>query len=1361
MSPQTVALNSNRIRSYISNIVRIVMKTSQSNKCPRRPFRATTMAMAIGAMLLTLPMLSQAGTSDDGFGNKRYNKLGDLTIYQPSTESNKPTLTLMLDKSGSMGGSVSFQEDEVYGSYPVYRAYTRDCIRSGWRGCQQYGNYKYFYYHNRNDVPSDQTYEGYLYQNTAPELTGANKQVCIRSNGNPTYSDEYNPIYEYKNGVRLEYCLKGSEKVYDRMSKLKLAMLELLAFDSVNEDIIMGVGAFGYNSTQGQITVAAKPLGTTQKNRIYEFLKNLEPSGGTPMATALTEAGAYMLGNSTLGGYSSNSYSGMMSTYDNDIVEGYGNNKTYIAPETQQCGAKGVYLLTDGFPSSMGNKTALANMMKTALNTSGFSCPSWGGLGSTSSGWDCMGEFTKRLRTERQVTTAMVGFGADFTAVDDKDNYTSVERVIDKFKDSEGKAYKYNKRYYDCSKIPISSNSSDAQNACNLGMESGKFDNVGGYGQGGFYFAKDTKDIVGSVLSVIQDLEMDLPSIPAGTITVPQDPLSSLSVKPYAYLPMLEPKVGSDIAIWPGNLKKYHVEQGTLFGQGGKRLYIDSDNKGGFPDDLNPDAQDIWSKGNETITNAAGATVNVNDRITSGGFYAQLTAPKKTKNTTRNVYVESTINGSNKLVKVGVTDGKLIGFDSNTLDDSYTTLTKLYLLSFLGYDVSPTVEEADRINNSANSVQKELEKLIINPPGDIKVLGGVIHSRPTLVSYGANINATDKDSDNDGVIDDDAGMVSNDDASRDDYVMFGSMEGALHIASAQTGQESLAFIPKKILQNQIAALQPGSTVASAPVFGVDAPWTTKGSYKYDFSRTSTNSSGQITAEELYIYGGLRQGGKGLYGIDVTKLNNPKMLFSIDNNSNGYQALGMAWSEPVTGKVKIGSGKGSVKDVIVFGGGYDECYEDPTFKLNSADNKFSECKNKPVADGNAVYIADAKTGAILWSISGRSSGVSGKHIKVNEMKHSVVSKITTLDRDDDGLIDHLYFGDLGGQVFRVDLRNGQAVSSSTGINNFTRRVVRVLNTSGDSSSDTISKALVAKGLQYRFYGQPSVSFHKDSGVLFAVMNIASGDRSNPLSKLRDDASKESNRLFGIIDRDIAKQSLYGKDEAATTITKDLTLTDLTELPYKSSMGTKDKVRASMRPNAATKQGWSYPLNLFDGFSNIKNVKAMGDGLAIGDMYYMTAYSPEMKYDEVSGCSAQVVGGSERQMYCLPYGICETKAPDNDTALNGTGGFVRAGKGIQELAFGAFNPKNPTTRVLLGTQTFSELVNKDSRIDYDTGRPLTSTGPGLDTICPGGSCFGVSVPNSKGGSGSGGGEVNSLSYRLFNTRWYEQTVDPLND
>lgn len=1333
------------------------MKLIRSTTPLSKQFRPTAIVLAVATLMIP-SVMSQAGTTYKG-DTPSYNKLGDLTIYQPSTQSNKPTLTLMLDKSGSMGGSVSFKDDEEYRSNRVHRAYTRDCTRYWNNGsCREYGNYRYFYYHNSNNVPSSQTYDTYLDQNTAPQLTGANKQVCIRSNGNSTYSDTYNPIVEYRNEVRLEYCLKDTEKVYDRMSKLKLAMLELLAFESVNEEIIMGVGAFGYNSTQGQIKVAAKPLDADQKQKIYTFLKDLSPSGGTPMATAFTEAGAYMLGNNTLGGYSSNSYSGMMDTYDSNIVSGSNSSKSYVAPPTQECGAKGVYLLTDGFPSPMGNKDALKNMMSTALNTTGSFCPS-GGLSSSDSGWECMGEFAKQLRTKRQVKTALVGFGADFATVASPGNYTAKEITINKFKDSNGAPYKYDKKYYDCSKISVSN--PDARNACNLGMESGIYPDVGGYGQGGFYFAKDTKDIVGSVLSVIEDLKSDLPSVPAGTITVPADPLNSLGVKPYAYLPMLEPKVGSDVSIWPGNLKKYHVKQGTLYGQDNKRLYIDDQNKGGFPDDLNPAAQDIWSTKNETITNAAGGIVEVNNRITAGGFYAQLKTPKKADNNTRNVYVENIVGGKTALSKVGVNAGKLEGFD--ILDSSYTTLMKLYLLNFLGYDANPTQTEADRIGTDPTKVKTELEKIIATPPGDIKVLGGVIHSRPTLITYGANINASNKDADKDGKIDADAGMVATDESSRDDYVMFGSMEGALHIASAETGQESLAFIPKTILNKQLKALQPASTITDAPAFGVDAPWSVQGNYKYDYSAPNSKSSGKITADKVYIYGGLGKGGKGLYGLDVSKLGTPKMLFSLDA-AGDYQALGKVWSEPVTGRIKTGTDKNSTKDVIIFGGGYDECYEDPTFRLGATDNAFPECKGnaKTMADGNAVYIADAKTGAILWSISGRDSGASGKHIKVPEMKHSVVGKITTLDRDDDGMIDHLYFADLGGQVFRVDLRNGQSITGSTGINNFTRRVVRIFNASGDDKSDSNSKALLAKGLQLRFYGQPSVSFYKDKGVLFALVNIASGDRSNPISRLRNTIPTESDRLFGIIDRDVASPSLYAKDIAISLTTKDLTSDKLTELPFNKVSGTtKAGVQAPMRPNVANKQGWFYPLNLFDGYNKVKNVKSMGDGLALGGLYYMTAYSPEMKYDETSGCAAQIVGGSERQIYCLPYGICEQEDPKKaDNSLNGTGGFVRAGKGIQELAFGAFDAKNPTSRIMLGPQSFSELVASEDRINFGEGAKAGISGLDVNN-CPGGNCELRSVIDKTNASGSGGGNVSSMNYKLFSTRWYEQLAESTND
>lgn len=78
-----------------------------------------------------------------------------------------------------------------------------------------------------------------------------------------------------------------------------------------------------------------------------------------------------------------------------------------------------------------------------------------------------------------------------------------------------------------------------------------------------------------------------------------------------------------------------------------------------------------------------------------------------------------------------------------------------------------------------------------------------------------------------------------------------------------------------------------------------------------------------------------------------------------------------------------------------------------------------CFTNGKAKGNAVYIIDAKTGQRLWWTSDTGSNTDNAN-----MKHSIVSRISTLDRDADGLVDHLYFGDLGGQIFRVDLNNNQ-------------------------------------------------------------------------------------------------------------------------------------------------------------------------------------------------------------------------------------------------------------------------------------------------------------------------------------------------
>ncbi|WP_298972176.1 PilC/PilY family type IV pilus protein [uncultured Psychrobacter sp.] len=1342
---------------------------------PQVVFRASTLALAVSTLIMTTT--TQAAISYDESGNATYSTIGDLSIYQPPVGESQPTVMLMLDKSGSM------DEDSLWDDYgkldykydPFTRVENRTFVRGDWEWeCNRRGrNCRWVDRRYTVTEPTDITYN---YQTS--NLKGMNDEPCYFGD-NSTASSNYisqsrdDDGYDYE----INYCIDTSVEDtrtaseiaasdvptnwrLDRISALKIAVFKLLRNPKMDENINVGVGSYGHESRYGKIGVAAKALNDSQKDKLRDYVADLDASGGTPTARAFAEAGAYVLGNNTYAGTST--YSGFRNISVDGVIR---NSSNYIKPESSQCAGTGIYLLTDGEPNNGNEYTQ--TMMRPSLDSSSFQCSglmSNSGAAYSSARWDCIGDYARTLENDKGVKTAMVGFGSSFNVFNDASNYRTVQATL-----SDGTPYE--KKYYRCDLLT----DTDAKNSCNLGMETededtgfSGFAGVGGFGEGGFYYAKDSKDIVNSVLSFVTKLDNDLASIPSGTITIPRDPLSSQNIQPYAYLPMLEPKVGTNLMVWPGNLKKYQVDQGTLFGRStsgsnvNTRLYVSMDKDGNidttgkkFPADLNPNVRDLWSTKNYQDVNEAGNTVNVNDRITSGGFYAKLKSPTDDNNTTRAVYVE---NGAG-LTKLAVTSGSLVGFGD--LDSSYGAEEKLYLLSFLGYNINVDAALIEKVKNATNP-ETELAKLITSPSGEVKVLGGVLHSQPTVVSYGGKINSPEKDANNDDVIDADAGQVSTDASDRNDYVMFGSMEGALHLAKSENGKEALAFIPKKIITNQAKALKEAAVSLDpnqqTPVFGVDAPWTARGLYDYKFE---TDGSGRVSANRMNIYGGLSRGGVGLYGLNVSTIATPTKLFAIDDTTTGYSRLGMTMAQPVFGKIKIGTGRNAIKEVIIFGGGYDKCYEDPTFKLNATDNNLDSCNNIAQAKGNAVYIADAKTGALIASISGATTG--SKNISVPTMKHSIVSEITTLDRDNDGLIDHLYFGDLGGQLYRVDLQNSQSLSTTAGLNTFVRRVTRVLNTSGDTTSDTQSKALLNKGLQYRFYAQPSVSFFLPEGAngeRIAVVNIASGDRSSPLSRHRNNLT-EANRLFGIIDRDIVDQNLYG--DALTLSASELTLDKLALLPFDQvtipatpttpgapapAPTTSTKANVINAIQRGVFQGWSYPLTYFDAYANIKHVKSMGNGLAMGGIYYLTAYSPEMQYDTtVNTCSAQVVGGSERQLYCLPWGICE-----ESTSKNGIGGFVRAGKGIQELALGSFSADFTNVQVLIGNQTFSEQLNFDNRSGFGN-RSFSDTTPGIVRH----SFNGSGKLSDVNGLGTAGIFANMNGYQLYPQRWYEKSVD----
>ena len=642
------------------------------------------------------------------------------------------------------------------------------------------------------------------------------------------------------------------------------------------------------------------------------------------------------------------------------------------------------------------------------------------------------------------------------------------------------------------------------------------------------------------------------------------------------------------------------------------------------------------------------------------------------------------VDAAGKVVVDGVALTNTTFKDTNTYyGNNEATLRKL--LNFLGFKNLP----------STSTLVKDMTLSSANVPEPIKVLGATIHSTPAAVSYSATLDA-------------DTGRVTD---ARDDYVLFGSSEGGLHLVDAgdqgsgNGGKEKFVVIPREMLRvtSNSDALVKGATKAEigSPNFGVDAPWLVTADYQYNLTnnRVNVNTTG---GKGVFAYGGLRMGGEAFYGLNLNDNNNPRMMFTITPDTSGFSRMGQIWEKPTKAKIKT-STTDTGTDVLVFGGGYDMCYENEAFQVGVTDTALGTCSNISTTKGNAVYIINAKTGALIWSASAEGSPTK----TVNSMTNSIVAGVTTLDRDNDGFMDHIYFADLGGQIFRADFTNAgfkKPVASGTPSpeTSFSNtRVTRILQ-SVYTGND--------KKYNYRFYERPTVSFYRNdsSNSLFALVNAISGDRSSPLSKIRDNT--KADRLYGIIDSDVTKpDNVFYASNFTTAGTaggqtiNDLADSSLAELP--SAIGTLTDAGYTLAQKNVTintlkdgtKKGWYYPLTRFDGYGNVRYSKGIGKSEVVDSFIYTTVYNPDMSYGATDSCSAKVTGGSERQLYCLPYGICT-----DDASKNGTAGYVKAGKGIQELTLGPRSSSLSNQRLLIGTRTLTERANDRVNFGSDDGK-----------------------------------------------------------
>ena len=351
------------------------------------------------------------------------------------------------------------------------------------------------------------------------------------------------------------------------------------------------------------------------------------------------------------------------------------------------------------------------------------------------------------------------------------------------------------------------------------------------------------------------------------------------------------------------------------------------------------------------------------------------------------------------------------------------------------------------------------------------IFGDALHSRPLPLNYGAISSYSNPD--NPAIY---LAVASNDGMLR----MIRNTTGS----GAESGEEVWAFMPRramaaqKVLRANGTGMQHPYTVDGAPVaFMLDV-----------------NQDGSINAndgDKVFLYVGMRRGGKAYYAFDITNPEAPKLMWTIEKDG-AFSELGYTFSNPRVGLINTPSGP---TPAIMFAGGYD-MNKDIRGTVGTDDS-----------EGNAIYVVNAQTGQLIWKAV-RGSGGSGSTVFEHpRLTDSIPSTLSVGDTDGDGFTDRILVGDTGGNVWRADIK---------GIDTSRWKLTQLASLGRHASSGITNDR--------RFFHRPDLVPSKDSDGMFDAVVLGSGNRPDPLDK----GGLTTNYAFMIKDRHTAPGS--GVDES---------------------------------------------------------------------------------------------------------------------------------------------------------------------------------------------------------------------------------------
>ena len=624
-------------------------------------------------------------------------------------------------------------------------------------------------------------------------------------------------------------------------------------------------------------------------------------------------------------------------------------------------------------------------------------------------------------------------------------------------------------------------------------------------GEGKHYSADTAGDLQDVFKVILSDVRSAPSSFAAPALAI--DAFNKLTSRDDVYYGMFTPELTQR---WNGNIKKYKLclqdscgKLGDVLDDGGNSVVDRSDPK---KPKFKTDSQSIWS------------TIKDGQAVTKGGAGAEITDYTETLLLTDSI--TSNPASTNERGKILSTEAGYFITSANWTDANKDAVRRKVCKG-----------TASRFTNLNTADGKDCEKRMLWMLGkkhttdaehDVSSterwsVSDVLHSSPVVITYGGTA------------------PTSTSTATFIDKIIYGTNAGYLHMVNGKTGKEEWRYMPndfwveqRQLFDNRqdkhkygmdstptIWACDKNNNGSIEPLDGAQARGIDSG---HGDGACSDNNGDFVRVITSTRRGGANGGETGLiYALDLsasitndTAIVNPMFMWRIQGGQGDFSRLGQTWSQPRITTIMVNkNGRIYPKDVLIFGGGYDTALDDSSVYTTS-ENGNRDFK------GNAIYIVDPMDGTKILSISGLGSGAD---IQIDDMHYSIPSRIEFLDSDIDGLTDRLYVGDLGGQVWRVDLSEAVPMTGGTpagGPPGSKGTVVGLLaQISGNAAED-----------RRRFFEPPSIV--QVSDALYAdepeydYVLMGTGNRPKPLEQTVSD------RFYAFRDREIDSNALGDND-----------------------------------------------------------------------------------------------------------------------------------------------------------------------------------------------------------------------------------------